>query len=74
MLISHSRYTFNFESAYKKPSPIKVATFFSYVILVSSYQLCKAKEKIKLIPYYLYNRYFIYKIVKISHLKKLQII
>ena len=28
MLISHFWYTFSFESAYKKPSFIKVATFF----------------------------------------------
>ena len=45
MLISHFWYTLNFESAYKKSSFIKVAVFFSDVILVLKYQICKAKER-----------------------------
>ena len=45
MLISHSWYTFNSESAYKKLCFIKVAVFVSDVILVSNYQICKAKER-----------------------------
>ena len=32
-------------------------------ILVSNYHICKAKEaELKLLQYYLYNKYFIYKI------------
>ena len=70
MLISHSWHTFNFESAYKEPCFIMVAIFFGFNF---SNQICKAKEVIKLLPYYLYDdKYFIYKTVKTSHLKKLQ--
>ena len=60
----------NFESAYKKPPFNKVA-IFSDVILVSNHYGCKG-ETIKFIPYYLTD--IIYKTVKPSHLKKLQII
>ena len=49
---------------------IKVA-IFSDVVLVSNYHGCKG-EAIKLIPYYMTD--IIYKTVKPSHLKKLQVI
>ena len=64
MLNTHSWYTFNFECAYKKPSFIKVTVFFSDAILVSNYQQSN-RETMKLLSYYLYDRYFIYKTVKI---------
>ena len=60
----------NFESTYKKPPFIKVV-IFSDVILVSSYPGCK-EESLNLIPHYLVD--IIHKIVKPSHLEKLQII
>ena len=41
-------YTFNFESAYKKPCNDLID-----VILVSNYKICKAKEIIILLTYYL---------------------
>ena len=42
MLISHSWYSFNLESAYKKPSFI---LFFSDVVLRSNYQIWKAEGR-----------------------------
>ena len=68
--IYHSWYTSNFETTYKKPPFIQVAIFFD-VDLVSNYHGCKG-EAIKLIPYYMID--IIYKTVKPSHLKNLQII
>ena len=68
--IYHSWQTFNFESTYKKPPFIKVA-IFSDIILVSNYHGCK-EEAINLIPQYLID--IIHKLVKPSHLEKLQII
>ena len=69
--IYHSWYTSNFETAYKKPPFYHGNYFFSDVVLVSNYHGCKG-ETIKLIPYYMVD--IIYKTVKPSHLKKLQII
>ena len=68
--IYHSWYTSNFETTYKKPPFIKVA-IFSSVVLVSNYHGCKG-EAIKLISYFMMD--IIYKTVRPSHLKKLQII
>ena len=67
VFIYHFWCTFNFESTNKKPPFIKIAFLF----LVSKYYGCK-EETIKLIPYYM--THIIYKTVKLSHLKKLQII
>ena len=59
MLISHFWYAFYFACAYKWPSFIKVATFPPmYLILVPNYEICKTKEKIKLLPYYLHDILF----------------
>ena len=62
----HSWYTFNFESAYKKPHFIKVA-ILSDLSLVLSY--CGCRERGNKVDAILYGRYIIYKIVKTSHLK-----
>ena len=68
--ISHSWYTSNIESANKKPPIINVA-FFSGITLVSDYGCKREDNKTTTM---LYDRYFVYKTVKSSHLKKLQII
>ena len=70
----HSWYTFNFESAYKKPHFIKVA-ILSDLSLVLSYCGCTGRERERererdnKVDTILYGRYIIYKIVKTSHLK-----
>ena len=58
----------NFESTYKKPPFIKVA-IFSDVILVSNYHGCKEEVANKLNTT-LFD--IVYKVVKSSHLEKLQ--
>ena len=69
LFTSHSWYTSNNESANKNPPVIKVA-FLSGIILVSD---CGCKGQDNKITTMLYDRYFIYKTVKSSHSKKLQI-
>ena len=54
-----------------KRHPSSRSLFFSDIVLVSNYHDCKG-EAIKLIPYYMID--IIYKTVKPSRLKKLQII
>ena len=68
--IYHFWYTSKFKTTYRKPPFIKAAIFFwcSFSIRLSG---CKG-EAIKLIPYYMKD--IIYKTVKPSQLKKLQII
>ena len=67
----HFWYTSNFETAYRKPLFIKLAIFLMCLALVSNYHSWKG-ELIKLIPQYMVD--IIYKTLKSSHLKKLQII
>ena len=57
--IYHSWYTFNFDSAYKKPPLIKVAIFSCVILVLSTYRICKQKA-IKLIPYYMIDRQIYY--------------
>ena len=68
LFIYHSWQTSNFESTHKKPPFIKVA-IFSDVILVSNYHGCKEEVANKLNTT-LFD--IVYKIVKSSHLEKLQ--
>ena len=69
LFIYHSCYTSNFESTYKNPLFVKVA-IFSDLILVSKYHGCKGGTT-KPMQYYMID--IIYKTVKQSHLKNLQI-
>ena len=66
---SHSWYTSNIESANKKPPVISLA-FLSGITLVSD---CGCKVEDNKVTTKLYDRYFVYKTVKSSSLKKLQI-
>ena len=69
-LFAYSWYTCNIESANKKPPVINVA-FLPGITLVSD---CGCKGEDNKITTMLYNKYFVYKTVKSSHLKKLRII
>ena len=62
-------YTSSVESSNKDPPVINIASFIWYNLLVSECG-CKA-EVTKLLPL---DSYFVYKTVKLSHLKKLEII
>ena len=68
LFIYHFWQTFNFESTYRKLLFIKVA-IFSDVILVSNYHGCKEEVANKLNTT-LFD--IVYKVVKSSHLEKLQ--
>ena len=65
--IYHSWYISNFESNYKKSPFIKVAIFFWYNFSINLSWLQSGDDKINMID-------IIYKTVKPSHLKKIQII
>ena len=57
--------TFNFEFTYKNSS------FMEEAASITLSDLQNKGETIKLLPYYLYDGYFIYKTAKALHLKKI---